>query len=609
LLKTLTNWLDDRTGLPSLTHRVLNRPVPEGARWGHALGFALASTLVIDVITGLLLMTTYSPSTTMAWGSVYYITYQMDLGWFVRGLHRYASFGSVVLGGLFLLRLVLVGAYRAPREVHWWLAVGTFLLILGLGVTGNILPWDQRGYWAAVVETTIASSTPVVGPMIKKVVVGGSEFGNQTVTRIHGLHVAVLPGLLILMGWAYAVLFGKHGYHGEREHQATEPYWPRQAFYDFSFASFVLGALSILTVVTHGYSLDAPADPASDDYPARPEWYFLPLNLLLHVFEGREYIATMVIPGAAVTGLLLLPLLDKILPRRLSFAAAASFMVTLAGAASVLTGIALYKDSRSEPFQKARAKADLAANRAVFLASRDGIPPEGSSYVLGLDPLHRGGEVFAKKCLGCHSMGDLKPEIPSAPDLKNYGTYAWIRGLLEKPDSPSYFGNTPQCDGMTTWKESTKLSGKQLDDVAAFVASFASIPPDVDPAEWLLDPKVKDHPGRAAYLKECTECHTTGDLVAKGKMQPAPNLFAWGSSAWTGKMIKAPGSMSHYGYLDEGDEKNQKMPGFGGQLTDPDVTTLIRYLKGDYDRPIDPSESPAKEGSKTANSVPRLPVK
>src|SRR6185312_13681004 len=164
LLNTLANWLDDRTGLPSLIRRVLERPVPGGARWGHALGFALASTVVVALVTGLFLMTTYSPSSTMAWGSVYYITYRMELGWFIRGLHRFASFGAVVLGGLFLFRLVLVGAYRAPREVHWWLAVGVFLLILGLGVTGNILPWDQRGYWAAIVETTIAGGTPVVGP-------------------------------------------------------------------------------------------------------------------------------------------------------------------------------------------------------------------------------------------------------------------------------------------------------------------------------------------------------------------------------------------------------------------------------------------------------------
>ncbi len=92
-ITSLANWLDDRTGLLALVGRVLNRPIPGGARWGHALGFALASTLVVDLVTGLFLMTTYSPSSTMAWGSVFYITHGMELGWFVRGLHRYASFG------------------------------------------------------------------------------------------------------------------------------------------------------------------------------------------------------------------------------------------------------------------------------------------------------------------------------------------------------------------------------------------------------------------------------------------------------------------------------------------------------------------------------------
>jgi ubiquinol-cytochrome c reductase cytochrome b subunit len=579
-LTTLTNWLDDRTGLVGLGDRILNRPIPGGARWGHALGFALASVLVVDLVTGLLLMTAYSPSSTMAWGSVFYLSHAMELGWFVRGLHRYASFASVALGGLFLFRLVLVGAYRAPREVHWWLAVGAFLLILGLGVTGNILPWDQRGYWAAVVETTIAGGMPVLGPMIKKVVIGGSEMGTQTLTRFYGLHVAVLPGLLIVLGWAYAVLFGKHGYDGPAESDRTEPYWPRQAFYDLAAASLVLGGLSAWTLITHGYPLDAPADPSSADYPARPEWYFLPLNLLLHVFEGREFIATMVIPGGVVTALFLLPLLDKILPKRLSYVASCSFLVTVAGVATVLVGWGFYRDSQSDSFHKARAKADAAAHRAALLASRDGIPPEGSSYVLGLDPPTRGAEVFTKKCLGCHPIGTWKPAEPSAPDLTGYGSYGWIRGLLEKPDSAEYFGHTPQCDGMTTWKESSKLDAQGLDRVAAFVATFAAIPPDTTPGEWLADPKVKDHPGRALYQNECAECHTMGDpsLRAK-KLQPAPDLFAWGSPRWTARMIKAPSSINHYGYLEE----EQKMPGFAGQMTDPDVATLVRYLRGDYE--------------------------
>ena len=233
--------------------------MPGGARWGHALGFALAATLLVELVTGLLLMTTYSPSAGSAWGSVYFISYQMDLGWFVRGLHRFGSFASVVVGGLLLLRLVLWGAYRAPRELNWWLAVGAFLLILVLGVTGNILPWDQRGYWAAVVEMTIAGGTPVVGPAIKKVVVGGSEFGNQTLTRIYGLHVAVLPGLLAACSGATTPCSAGTAIDGPVEPERAEPFWPGQAFYDIGRGR--RGPRAILVGLTLGQPRLQPRRP------------------------------------------------------------------------------------------------------------------------------------------------------------------------------------------------------------------------------------------------------------------------------------------------------------------------------------------------------------
>ncbi len=596
----LANWLEERTGLGSATREGLDRPVAGGARWGHSLGFALAASLVVEAVTGLLLMTTYSPSTSTAWGSVYYITYHMDLGWFVRGVHRFGSYASVVVGGLFLLRLVLSGAYRAPREVNWWLAVAAVLLVLGLGVTGNILPWDQRGYWAAVVETTIAGGTPGAGPAIKKLVVGGTDFGNLTITRIYGIHVALLPGLLALCLWAYRALFRRHGFAEVGRAGEAEPFWPRQAFFHLASAFAVLGAVIALTVYYHGYSLDAPADPSAEDYPARPEWYFLGLYQLLKAFRGREVIATMIIPGAVVSTLILLPLLDRAFSRRVAYSLSCAAVLTIAGGAGYLTYEAMAKDAHSVEFRKARDLADRAGARAVSLADREGIPPEGSAYILMRDPLARGGAVFARKCLGCHGLGGEKHAQQWAPDLDDFGSYAWIRGLLEAPDSPRYFGKAPQCGGMKEWKESSELTPGQLDEVAAFVATFAAIPPEVTPGEWAADPKVKGHPGRVHFQNECVGCHTMGDPSTRArKLQPAPDLFAWGSDRWTARMIKEPGSANYYGYLEE----EQKMPAFGSQLTDADLATLVRYLKGDYQPP---PRAPVGSRSESV-PIPRLP--
>jgi len=590
LLNNLLNWLDDRTGLVAAARAGLDRPVAGGARWRHALGFALATTLLVELVTGLLLMLTYSPSTSTAWGSVYYITHRMELGYFIRGLHRYGSYGSVILGGAWMLRLALGGLYRAPREVQWWLGVAGMLLILVLGVTGNILPWDQRGYWAAVVETTIAGGTPVVGATVKRLILGGADFGNQTLTRIYGLHVIVLPALLLAIGFAYVRLHGRNGYAGRvgAGEVEVEPFWPRQAFFNLLAALAAFAVLAGLTVARHGYSLDAPADPSSDDYPARPEWYFLALYQLLKVFQGREIIATMIIPGAVVTGLLALPLFEKVLPRRIAHALACSFLLTLGACGGYLTYQALAKDAHSESFRVARTKADSVADRAFVLAEHEGIPPEGSAYLLKLDPLSRGGEVFSKKCLGCHNLGGTKSDEQWAPDLRDYGSYAWVRGLLENPGSPAYFGKAPQCGGMSEWKESSKMTAPELDSVASYVASFAAIPPDLTPAAWADDPKVKGHPGRALYQKECASCHSTRGIGPGSEKAPlAPDLFAWGSDRWTARLIQAPGAANFYGYLEE----EQKMPAFGDQLTEADLATVVRYLKGDYYRP-EPARAP-----------------
>jgi len=571
------NWVDDRTGWKATARRWKNRPVPSQGRIWHALGFALASTLLVEFVTGVLISLVYSPSTASAWGSVYYLSNHVDLGWLIRGIHRFGSYASVILGGLWLGRLVFTGLYRAPREFTWWLAVAIVGLILVLGVTGNILPWDQRGYWAAVVETTIAGGLPVVGAWLRRLIVGGSEFGNTTLTRIHALHVVVLPGLLIALGWLRVRLLRRIEDRVEQQtDRRLEPFWPKSAFVDLALASAVLAVVAGFAVARHGYSLDAPADASSDDYPARPEWYFLPLYQLLRVFQGREIIATVVLPTVVMVGLLVLPLLDRVVSRRLTRIAAGTFFLTLAACSGFLTYQALAKDTHSDAFQAARVRANDLARRATILADLDGVPAEGSGYLLKLDPTTRGAELFSKKCQSCHNYDGSKGDEQWAPALAHYGSRPWIRGLLEKPDSPDYYGKAPQCGGMTEWKESSTLDAKQLDAVADYVALMAKTPPDMTPGEWLDEPGNKNHPGRASYQAECAQCHTFGDpSVRDKKLQPAPDMFAWGSDRWTSRMIRRPGHPSLYGYL----EDEQKMPAYGSQLTESDLSMVVRYLK------------------------------
>ena len=171
-MNALLNWLDDRTGYKALMHETLYERVPGGARWRYAWGSTLVFAFATQLITGLFLWMAYSPSSLTAWESVYYSQYEMQFGWMLRGVHHFMAQTMVVLLALHLMQVIIDGAYKAPREVNFWLGLILLKITLGLSLTGYLLPWDQKGYWATQVATKIAGIIPIVGPSIQRLVVG-----------------------------------------------------------------------------------------------------------------------------------------------------------------------------------------------------------------------------------------------------------------------------------------------------------------------------------------------------------------------------------------------------------------------------------------------------
>lgn len=593
---SLANWLDHRAGLRSGLRSIGEETIPGGARWRYVSGSALASIFLIQAFTGLMMMTAYSPSSSTAWGSVFHIEHQMWMGWFIRGLHHFGAQTLMVLLLLHFLQVLWAGAYRAPRELNWWIGLGLAGLILAFSHTGYQLPWDQKGYWATKVVTNIMGGAPVAGPYVKTIVVGGTEYGNQTVTRFYGLHVGVLPALMFLGLAAHVALRRRHGFTTpEVEFDPDAPretYWPDQTYRNLLVVTAILGVMIALVIRHGGAPLDAPADPSSSDYPARPEWFFRFLFQMLKYFPGRlEWVGSIAIPGALFLTMASLPILDKIAPSKLVHFLACSLVFVLAGGAGYLTMQSFQEDAANPEFQKARAQADEATARALFLASspKVGVPPEGAGYLLRLDPLTRGRAVLEKNCLVCHRFDGEGDEQWSAADLKNFGTKDWVRGLLERPDSDDYFGRTPECDGMVEWKQASKLTPEELDQVADFVASFAKIPEDFTVDEWLDTPGVVEHPGNELFQKDCGTCHVI-EGYTEGGLRDAPDLFAWGSPQWMARMIRRPSSPALYGYL--GDD--QRMPASPrDEMTDADLNTVIRYLMNDYPMPENATEKEA----------------
>ena len=193
MFNQLSDWIDDRTGFRGRVREAFSETIPGGARWRYVFGSAVTTAFLVQAFTGVLLMASYAPSSSMAWASVYYISHDLWFGWFIRGVHHFAAQAVIVLLVLHLLQVVWAGAYRRPREFNWWFGIALLVVTLEFGHTGYQLPWDQKGYWATKVVTNIVSGAPIVGPYVQKVLVGGSEYGNLTLTRFYALHVAVLP--------------------------------------------------------------------------------------------------------------------------------------------------------------------------------------------------------------------------------------------------------------------------------------------------------------------------------------------------------------------------------------------------------------------------------
>jgi len=589
MLGKLRDWCDHRTGYRRLVSVLLIEHIPGGAKWRYVWGSCLVFVFAVQLITGVLLMTAYSPSDSTAWASVYFIQYQMDFGWLIRGLHHFGSQAMVVLLGVHMLQVVIAGAHLPPREVNWWLGLGLLGSVLVLSLTGYLLPWDQKGYWATQVATNIAGNLPGVGAWLQKIIVGGPAYGHHTLMRFYALHVGILPPLIIVLIIAHLAVFRRHGvtttsaWEGAkgREGEGVTPgadswFWPDQAFKDM-VASMIIFAV-MLGLVLYGFghkidsppqgqsfydrvaragqdgkgaNLDAPADP-SRAYPARPEWYFLSLFQLLKFFEGeQEIIGTVAIPNGTLLLLALLPLLGYCRMRRFGHVFGILVVGGLATGAVTLTALAIAEDHSSteaaRKFQDELKNADELAHRSVQLATA-GIPAEGPVLLLRRDPLTEGKKLFGQHCASCHAYGSELPEnqkMVTASNLEDFGTQEWIRKLLENPASPEYFGHT-KLRRMQNWIDTTRSKArkdgkegeleKEFDDVAAWLAGRPRANTDKKPDL---------SPGRQSFQKRCQRCHSF-ENEGGDSTPPGPDFTGYGDADWVRLMLMSPNSHLRY---------------------------------------------------------------
>ena len=211
MLERLAGWFERRIPLVRVIRDDLTKPEPLGIGWLHCFGSSMLTLLIVQIVTGVMLAWNYSPTPDHAWDSVQYLTYQVPLGGFLRGLHRWSASVLVVVLALHVMRVFFWGAYKFPRETTWVIGACLGLLILGFAFTGYLLPWDQKAYWATTVGTRIAEVTPLVGRWILLLMRGGEELTGVTLARFYGVHVWALPATLMMLLLAHLYLVVRIG--------------------------------------------------------------------------------------------------------------------------------------------------------------------------------------------------------------------------------------------------------------------------------------------------------------------------------------------------------------------------------------------------------------
>jgi menaquinol-cytochrome c reductase cytochrome b subunit len=208
---SVVGWLEERTGASTFLRGFLYRKVPKGTNWFYTLGTATMFAFLSQAVTGVFLAMYYEPDATRAYESASRITNEVFLGEFVRGMHKWGSTVMIVLIFVHMGRVFFFGAYKYPRELNWVIGVVLLVLTLMMGLTGYLLPFDQRSFWATVVAVNLNASGPIVGPYLADFLRVGSEFGPTTIARFYALHMLLVPGLIAALIGAHLYLVVKLG--------------------------------------------------------------------------------------------------------------------------------------------------------------------------------------------------------------------------------------------------------------------------------------------------------------------------------------------------------------------------------------------------------------
>lgn len=456
MFSCVMRWINDRWPLDALIRLGLEEEMIGGTSYAYVFGSAVFLTFVLQVVTGIWQLFYFVPSIDHAYDSLSYLRLQVAFGWLIHGLHHWGANAMIILVGLHMSRVFIWGAYKHPRQLTWLIGVGLLIFTLVLGFTGPVLPWSQLGYWEAEVGTSMAGTVPLIGQFIERLLRGGADLGELTLSRFFVLHVAILPGILLLFIGLHLIAFRKFGMSGpwdEAKRKSIGPFWPDQVFKDTIFFSLIF----VILVGLSAYAFPpfpGPLDLLATSYTPKPEWYFFFLYQSLKAFHAKlEPIGTVGIPLFVTLLLLFLPFLDRSSernPARRPVAMIGYFIFTLW---VIVLGIVGY-------YSKPGASTPVATKASsATTASLAQMPPSAQ----------RGSQLFhSLGCIGCHQIhgqgGTIGPDLSSG--VLGDKSHQWLTTQIRDPK---------KHDPNTIMPPLSSASDQRVNDVADFLLTLEPV--------------------------------------------------------------------------------------------------------------------------------------
>jgi ubiquinol-cytochrome c reductase cytochrome b subunit len=435
-----------------------------------------------------------------------------------------------------MTQVFLFGAYKKPRESTWMVVVCLLLLTLAYGLTGYLLPWDNRAYWGTVVTTQMAGKAPMIGPYLKRLLGSEASIGVVTFARFFGLHVLLLPPVTTFLIVLHVYLVRKHGVTPVPGDQgAMKKFFPGQVFKD-TVAIFVAFIILVVLAVAVKVPLDRLADPTDTAYIPRPDWYFLFLFQILKVFNGSlEAVGSLVLPTLAILVLLLIPFLDREVPNKLAQRTVAFGVVGFAAIA--WTGLTV---TAIVTAPKAPAASEQAEE---VIQDWQQLPPEALAGI---------GYFREEQCSSCHNLAEGVPRIgPNLATRPIRRSPQWIMQHFKEPARLVPGSSMPPI----------RLNDTQLAALATFLLKLT--PQNAKALESAPSDAVKG--AMVFQANQCGNCHTAnGEGMKIGP--PLNGLSQHRSRHWVEEQIRNPRAHS----------PDSVMPAFA--LSAPEMEQLIAYL-------------------------------